>query len=72
MTLVDGFNEKIDYYYQQNQQLVHKDVIYFLAKTSVKKDGTMLSYEHNGFKWAEFSEAMDLLTFKKDRQSLAS
>ena len=70
LTVINGFREKIEYHYRRNQKLVHKEVVYFLAETTAKEDTVLLSYEHSGFKWVEFNEALKLLTYENDRHIL--
>ena len=59
---IDGFEDKIEYHYQRNGDLVHKEVIFFLAKT--KTINVKISHEHLGFAWLSFDEALKKLTFK--------
>lgn len=70
VSLINGFREKIEYHYRRNQQLVHKEVVYFLAETKAGEDAIILSHEHSGFKWAEFKDAMRILTYENNRQIL--
>ena len=70
VSLINGFREKIEYYYRRNQQLIHKEVVYFLAETNAGEDTIILSHEHSGFKWAEIKEAMRVLTYENNRQIL--
>lgn len=59
---VKGFEERIEYNYRRSDRLVHKQVIFFLAKTNTKK--VKLSYEHIDFVWLNFDEAMKKVTYK--------
>ena len=59
---IDGFEDKIEYHYQRDGDLVHKEVIFFLAKT--KTVDVKISHEHLGFAWLSFNEALKKLTFK--------
>ena len=59
---IDGFEDKIEYHYQRDGDLVHKEVIFFLAKT--KTIDVKISHEHLGFAWLSFNEALKKLTFK--------
>jgi bis(5'-nucleosidyl)-tetraphosphatase len=70
ITLINGFREKIAYHYRRNNRLVHKEVVYFLAETTAKADTVILSHEHSGFKWVEFTEAHELLTYETTRHIL--
>jgi 8-oxo-dGTP pyrophosphatase MutT (NUDIX family) len=59
---IEGFEDKIEYHYQRGRELVHKEVIFFLAKT--KTSNVTISYEHLGFVWLGFNDALKKLTYK--------
>jgi len=59
---VEGFEDKVEYHYQRDGKLVHKEVIFFLAKTRTKD--IKLSHEHHGFIWLDFNNALKKLTYK--------
>jgi len=59
---VDGFEDKVEYHYQRNGELVHKQVVFFLARTST--NDVKLSHEHLNFTWLRFNDAMQKLTYK--------
>lgn len=59
---VDGFEDKVEYHYQRDGELVHKLVVFFLASTST--NDVKLSHEHLNFTWLRFSDAMQKLTYK--------
>lgn len=59
---VDGFEDKVEYHYQRNGELVHKQVAFFLARTSTSD--VKLSHEHLNFTWLRFNDAMQKLTYK--------
>src|SRR6266852_2198648 len=59
---VDGFEDKVEYHYQRNGELVHKQVVFFLARTSTSD--VKLSHEHLNFMWLGFNDAMQKLTYK--------
>ena len=62
VNFVDGFEDKIEYYYQRDGELVHKEVIFFLAKTNTNH--VKLSHEHLNFTWLKFNDALQKLTYK--------
>ena len=62
VNFVDGFEDKIEYYYQRDGELVHKEVIFFLAKTNTNH--VKLSHEHLNFAWLKFNDALQKLTYK--------
>ena len=59
---VDGFEDKVEYYYQREGELVHKQVVFFLARTST--NDVKLSHEHLNFIWLRYNDAMQKLTYK--------
>ncbi len=59
---MDGFEDKVEYHYQRNGELVHKQVVFFLARTSTSD--VKLSHEHLNFTWLRFNDALQKLTYK--------
>ena len=62
LNFVDGFEEKIHYFFTQNKKTISKDVIYLLATTNQTK--VKLSHEHQDYKWLTFDKAVEQLTFE--------
>ncbi len=60
--ILKGFKEKIHYFYRLKGQLRSKEVIFFVAKTETNE--IKISFEHKGFEWLPYEEAMERLTFK--------
>lgn len=65
---VDSFEDKIEYYYQRDVDLIHKEVVFFLAKT--KTAHVKISREHLGFVWLDFDGALKKLTYKNAQNVL--
>ena len=65
---IDGFREKITYFYRRQGNTVHKEVIFFLIEAHTGK--VELSYEHVGYNWLDYQQAMKTLTFKNARDVL--
>ena len=65
---IDGFEDKIEYHYQRNGDLVHKEVIFFLAKT--KTTDVKISHEHLGFAWLNFDDALKKLTYNNAKNTM--
>src|SRR5689334_978631 len=63
---VDGFEDKVEYYYQRDGKVIHKEVVFFLAST--KTDNVKLSHEHQDFVWLSFDDALKKLTYKTARK----
>ncbi len=66
--IIKDFKEKIHYYFKFKNELISKEVIFYLAKTSIKQ--VKLSFEHIGFKWLTFDKAIEQLTFKNAKEIL--
>jgi bis(5'-nucleosidyl)-tetraphosphatase len=65
---IDDFKEKIEYFYRRQGTIIHKEVIFFLIETHTEK--VELSYEHVGYTWLTYQNAMEKLTFKNAKDVL--
>lgn len=65
---VNGFEDKIEYHYRRDGNIVHKEVVFFLAKT--KTTDVKISHEHLGFVWLSFNDALKKLTYKNAQNIL--
>jgi 8-oxo-dGTP pyrophosphatase MutT (NUDIX family) len=65
---IDGFREKIGYYYKRQGVTVFKEVVFFLMES--KTTDVKLSFEHIGFAWLPYNGTMEKLTFKNARDVL--
>lgn len=65
---IEGFREKIEYFYRRQGTTIHKEVIFFLIETHTEK--VKLSYEHVGYTWLDYQNAMKRLTFKNAKEVL--
>ncbi|MFZ1077084.1 MAG: NUDIX domain-containing protein [Nitrosotalea sp.] len=68
VSFVEGFQNKVEYHYQRDGELVHKEVVFFLAKTATEH--VEISYEHLGFIWLKFNDALKKLTYKTAQSML--
>lgn len=59
---IDGFEDKVEYHYQRDGNPVHKEVVFFLAKTATEH--VEISHEHQGFVWLGYDDALAKLTYK--------
>ena len=59
---VDGFEDKVEYYYQRDGEVIHKEVVFYLANT--KTNDVIISYEHRDYTWLNFDDALKKLTYK--------
>ena len=62
ITFVEGFEDKVEYHYQRDGQVIHKEVVFFLSNT--KTDKVILSHEHRDYTWLGFDDALAKLTYK--------
>ena len=62
------FNEKIHYFFRQKNETVFKEVSFYLVKA--KQSKVKISFEHVGFKWLPFKQALKQLTYKNARTVL--
>jgi len=65
---IDDFREKVEYFYRRQGATIHKEVIFFLIETHTEK--VKLSYEHVGYTWLDYQNAMKRLTFKNAKEVL--
>ncbi len=65
---IDGFKERINYFYKRQGGTVRKEVVFFLMET--KTADVKLSFEHVGFDWLLYERAMEKLTFKNAKDVL--
>lgn len=68
LKIIDNFKELIQYYFRDAGNIIHKEVIYFLAET--KETEITISYEHYGYEWLTYNEALKRLIHKNDKNIL--
>ncbi len=66
LTFIDGFREVISYYPSYN---VFKEVVFFLAQTS-EIEVKSLCDEHDEFSWLSFQNALERMSYEKDKSIL--
>ncbi len=69
LDFVNGFEESVEYEFQYDGELIHKKVIFFLAKTNTVE--IKISHEHLDFVWLEFKEALEKITYRNARSVLS-
>ena len=67
--LQNNFRKDIFYKYKRDNKLISKHVIYYLAETNTLK--VVLSNEHIGFKWAEYGDTLENITYENSKGVLA-
>lgn len=70
VVFLDGFNRKVQYNYKREQNLVHKEVVFFLAKTDSQR--VVLSNEHIAYSWNDFESTLSRLTYKTAKEVLVN
>jgi len=65
---IDGFREPINYFYRRQGLTVNKEVVFFIIESKTEK--VELSFEHVGFTWLDYPNALEKLTFKNARDIL--
>ena len=68
LKFIPNFKEEITYYYKFSGKLHFKSVIFFLAET--KTEEIRLSYEHTGYAWLSFEQALSRIKFENTRNVL--
>ena len=53
---------------KSRKEWIFKTVTFYLAQTKTKE--VKISFEHKGFKWLRYEEALKQLTFKKAKETL--
>ena len=68
--LFDGFRHRIEYNFQKGNEMVLKEVIFFLAESNNKE--VVLSSEHQNFVWLSEDLAHNKLTYTNAKEVLAA
>ena len=66
--IVPGFGKVIEYFYRRDGKNIHKQVVYLLASTS--NDRVRSSFEHQGFGWFSFDEAVMKASYDNSKVTL--
>ena len=69
LEFIEGFEEKINYNFQFEGELIHKEVIFFLAKTNTNE--VVVSHEHLDYTWLDFENAMNKITYQNAKNILS-
>ena len=65
---MDGFRERIQYFYRRQGETIQKEVVFYLIQASTQK--VELSFEHVGYAWLDYQHALEKLTFKNAKDVL--
>ena len=69
LNFVDGFEENIEYDFQFEGELIHKKVVFYLAKTNTEK--IIISHEHLDFVWLDYKSAFEKITYQNAKSVLS-
>lgn len=67
---VDGLSETINYDFMHKGELIHKSVVFYLARTNTSV--VQISHEHKAHTWESFDVAMEMLTYENARNVLCA
>ena len=68
--LFDGFKHRIEYNFQKGNEIIPKEVIFFLAESNTKE--VKLSSEHENFVWLNSDLAFNKLTYTNAKEVLVA
>ncbi|MEM1677120.1 MAG: NUDIX domain-containing protein [Nitrososphaerota archaeon] len=68
--ILPNFRQEIQYFYKKLGELVRKRVVFYIGRSRTKE--VRLSYEHKGYAWLNYANAMRRLTFRTARSVLES
>jgi len=68
LKFIEGFKEWIKYFFKLKEKNIFKIVTFLLAET--KQKNVKISWEHIGYKWLPYKEALEQLTFKNAKEIL--
>ena len=69
LEFVEGFEEKINYNFQFDGELIQKEVVFFLAKT--KTHTVNVSHEHLDYTWLDYENALKKVTYQNAKNILS-
>lgn len=69
LNFVEGFEENIEYDFQFEGELIHKKVVFYLAKTNTEK--IIISHEHLDFVWLDYKSAFEKITYQNAKSVLS-
>ena len=67
-SFIPNFRKQISIHYRRQDNVAHKRVIFFLAKTNETK--VRISFEHSGYDWLAFEQLVRRLTFENAKNVL--
>jgi 8-oxo-dGTP pyrophosphatase MutT (NUDIX family) len=69
--IIPGFENKQRFFFKLKGELIKKDCIFFLAKTTEEEaEKTKISFEHEDFAWLSLEEAINKTRVKNNKKLL--
>jgi 8-oxo-dGTP pyrophosphatase MutT (NUDIX family) len=65
---IEVFREGIQYFYRRQGETIQKEVVFYLIQADTEK--VELSFEHVGYAWLDYPDALERLTFKNAKDVL--
>jgi 8-oxo-dGTP pyrophosphatase MutT (NUDIX family) len=65
---LEGFREEISYFYRREGKIILKTAVFFLFETWSSE--VKLSWEHIGYEWLVYDQALERLSFANSRKIL--
>ena len=65
---LDGFRERIQYFYRRQGETIQKEVVFYLIQADTQK--VTLSFEHVGYIWLDYQHTLEKVTFKNAKDVL--
>jgi bis(5'-nucleosidyl)-tetraphosphatase len=65
---IDGFRQRIQYFYRRQGETIQKEVVFFLIQSDTQK--VELSFEHVGYIWLDYQRTLEKVTFKNAKDVL--
>lgn len=69
LDFLEGFEENIEYDFQHEGELIHKKVVFYLAKTMTEE--IKISHEHLDFAWLDYKNAFEKTTYQNAKSVLS-
>ena len=69
LKFIDNFEEEIEYNFQHEGILIHKKVVFYLARTQTEE--IVISHEHLDHIWLPFEQAYEKTTFENAKNILS-
>lgn len=66
---IEGFRKEIEYWFKLKGELIHKKVVMFTGQAG-NQHSPKVSFEHEGYRWLSYGDAMDQLRFSNQKDLL--